>query len=376
MGVRQPPKSQANSKMWQIYTEYLILIGNGMASEDAKVQLKGTHGTSIESISRYIRCCKAGQSNNFELSPTLAKTNKLDDNVTIISSKVFDEVDDYTLWKQQASRTERLAINETQNRAIKIQFKEYLPVGIVWMADLHLDDARARLHEAEEDAKIIQKTEGLYLGYGGDGLNWYIKQIEKFPKFDDPVMPKKDETRLFKQWLSWIYLKTLFATAGNHEFYLYGRSGIIFERDEFAKHEIHFSKDNISVEYELGDQTYNAWYSHTFFGKSRINPIGELLRAARHACAPLRPDIIGLAHRHDPAIADVTLDGYRTYLIKSGSYKPNASDYEGQASITESSDKMTVCIMYPDRKECTLIKDIAEGAEYLTFQRNKYKNQN
>lgn len=305
----------------------------------------------------------------FAKHPIATQTTEFDPTVTI-QRVLTKETTQQEVWDQRKQHTAKKQHEEEAQRYLTLKFNSDKPIALAWIADLHLDDALARLDSAENDAKVIKKTEGMYLGLGGDTANWFLKQLDRFPKFDTPEMATTDKLKLIKYWLDIVKSKWLFLTMGNHDYYLYSRSGMFFERDILGAN-VHITKDELLLNLHVGTQHYLTYFSHSFFGSSRINPLHEFLRAYRHCPGRIKPDLIGLGHRHDGLACDITMDGEKAVFLKSSSYKPKSADFEGQASIPQSSVEMPCAIFLPTERRIIPVMGVEQTADLLNYLRRK-----
>jgi hypothetical protein len=167
--------------------------------------------------------------------------------------------------------------------------------------------------------------------------------------------------------------KALLYICGGHEYYLYGRSGILFERGIMDDRNVHYSKDYALADISVGSESYLCYFTHEHWGASKLNPFNELLRAARHSPSAIKPDVVATAHRHDGGTFSDTIDGRKVVGMKSGSYKANAADFEGQRGIPESAWEMPMCILLPDEHKVLPFDSIAWGSKVLGWLRREYK---
>lgn len=350
---------------------YLQLLRDGTPPLEAQITTAERHGMQPKSVLTYIAELRSGRYYIADLPDDLINVvERSGARLSTIAPQYDPSTQD--IWRRQAAANELQILDAQSARRIKIEFDDMRPIAIAWISDHHFDDPRARLDLAETDAVAIRDTEGMYLASGGDELNWYIKQLPKFPKFDDHAIPVQERMRLFEYWMEWVADKVLFACAGNHNYYFYAQAGFLFERWMFQKHEVHYSKDHIVPELRVGDVTYLGYASHENWGTSRLNPFHELIRAVRHAVPGIKPDFVLSGHRHDGLTAVAPIDGQPCTFAKSGSYKANAPDFEGQAHISESIDTMPALIFYPDEKRILPISSIPLAARILEAERKHY----
>lgn len=325
----------------------------------------------IGSLRRYLRDAKflLGQKATGDIS----QTRSVDGGKCVIHSwKSLAKPTAAELWESCVTENQKRAFDEEASRYLTIDFPEPLPVGVTYLADAHVDDPRARLDLAERDAKIVATCDGMHIAHGGDPLNNYLKQRERYPRFDDPKMSVHGGHLLFEHWFSMTVQKALFACAGNHDYFEYGLAGIFKARDVCDDSNIHYSKDELIATFNIGSESFLGYFTHTFWGTSRLNPVHEILRAARHCPTERKPDIVGVGHRHDSFCGVLPIDGRQVIGVKSGSYKPNAADFEGQASIPHAITDMPVIIFLPDDPCPIPIPSIERGAEILTDMRERY----
>jgi hypothetical protein len=357
------------SRIEEVCYRYFELLKANHNSDEAQVRVADEMGLKHDSVRRYI---SFGRDIYLSHKQSDDDTRQIDGAI-LRSPKLLDKKSSSDIWNDAKNRNEINIWNEQRQRNIEIEFTDYLPIGLAWIADHHFDDPRADIARAEVDAKTVRNVSGLYCASGGDELNNFIKQLSKFPKFDDVQQPVKERFELFRHWLDMVFLKMLFMTDGNHNYYFYSASGLLLEHHIAEEHGVHCSKDYISPRLIVGDQSYLGFAAHTFWGRSRLNPTHEILRAARHNPGNEKPDFVCVGHRHDNFAGVFQIDGHSVAGIKSGSYKYNSADFEGQASIPNSIPFMPMMIFLPDRKQIIPLNDIETGAEILTNLRETYR---
>lgn len=251
------------------------------------------------------------------------------------------------------------------------------PIGIVGLPDQHLNNPGTQLRKAFDDAQVIRKTEGLYCIAVGDWLdNFIIGRLERERRGD--IMTHTDSNRLQEYYVTLIADKLLAAIAGNHGMWpamLGGTDplGDLFKR--LNKSGI-YDSDEIRVRLNLPNgQNFIHMVRHVFPGHSKYNTAHGVLswmldRWTGETC-------FWGGHIHSSA--HVTIE--REHLgeskvihgIQLSSYK-QLDQYAVTRGFRKNSPFIAPMIIHlPETGRTLFFEDINEGSEYLTYLRNKFK---
>ena len=293
-------------------------------------------------------------------------------------------------FKTETREVEELPINEiiehrkrqfTQKtkarqsrKLINVHINMRGPVGILHFGDPHIDDDGTDIAEIYTLCNLINETEGLFGGNLGDIQNNWIGRLQAL--YGQQSTSAKESWRLSEHFINqvdWLYL-----VAGNHdvwsgdgdplEFIMREHSGI-YERWGARLNLIFPNGKEIRV---------NA--RHTFKGNSMWNTAHGVSKAAQMGW---KDHILTCGHTHvsgyqvlkDPA------SGIISHALQVASFKiwDSYADKLGLDDKNIFNAPVTVIDpQYPDdsNRLVSTFFNPHEGAEYLTFKRIKWKEEN
>jgi hypothetical protein len=243
------------------------------------------------------------------------------------------------------------------------------PVGIAHFGDPHIDDDGTNIAELLMHADLIQKTEGMFGGNIGDNQNNWIGRLARL--YGEQSTSAKESWRLTEHFISkvdWLYL-----VGGNHDAWsgpgdplewMCSQSNGVFSNNGVRMNLIFPNKKKVRI---------NA--RHNFTGHSMWNTAHGLIKAIQMGW---RDHILTAGHTHvsgyqvlkDPS------SGLISHALRIASYKEMDKYADDKGLPDQNIFKCPVTIIDPQYADneprlITTIFEPNEGAEYLTWKRNR-----
>jgi hypothetical protein len=261
-----------------------------------------------------------------------------------------------------------------------IKMPDDLPFGQCFFGDPHISSQGCNIKLLREHCDICAKTEGLYGVNIGDTVDhWPVNSARLARLWAETDISLQTEWRLVRwffhesgvDWLIWLL--------GNHDTFNTNSKAMFKElarnvvpvMDAEAKYVI--TTPNGSV--------FPVWARHDFKGHSQFNTLHAAMRNMRERADVERGcHLMGIeGHKHNWAIhEEENADrGYLFTIARARGYK-YVDDHAMHLGFSE--QEYGASILYvcnPQAKNLaqmtTVWKDVAEGAEYLTWLRKRFK---
>lgn len=250
------------------------------------------------------------------------------------------------------------------------------PFGIVGLPDQHLNNPGTLLRKAMEDAKIIQKTEGLCCIAVGDWLdNFIIGRLERERRGD--IMTHDDGNRIQEYYLSLIADKLLAAIQGNHGAWVKSLGGVdplgeLFRR--LNKQGI-YDSDEMRVRINLpSGQNFIHLVRHIFPGHSKYNTAHGVLAWMLDRWQG--ESVLWGGHIHSSAHVAIEREHLGESMVVHGiqlsSYK-TIDRYAVTRGFRRNSPFITPVIIHiPETRKTMFFEDIEQGVDYLKYLRKRF----
>lgn len=253
-------------------------------------------------------------------------------------------------------------------KLIPVRIKMDGPIGIAHFGDPHVDDPGTNIPLLERHVQIVNDTEGLFGANVGDTQNLWIGRMARL--YGEQSTSAAESWKL-AEWLvtsvSWIYL-----IAGNHDLWAGAGDPIQWiARQQGNLYEAHGAR--LALTFSNGREVrVNA--RHDFQGHSMWNTAHGPSKAAQIGW---RDHILTCGHKHTSGYAPVKdpASGIISHAIRAASYKWHDRYADEKGLPDQNMFECPVTIIDPDadeRRLVTVIFDPEEGAEYLTWKRQKW----
>ena len=304
-------------------------------------------------------------------------------NPTIVQAAEF-VVEDYhdedpevpidTLIGWRKEKFQRTIDAKNNKSLIQLNIKMRGPIGIAHFGDPHVDDDGTDLAQILHYTDIINNTEGMFAGNLGDIQNNWIGSLARL--YSAQSTTAKESWRLTEYFVSkvqWLYL-----VAGNHDVWSGDGDPLEFMmRDRRGIFERHGARMNLNFP---NGKNVRINARHTFKGNSMWNTAHGVSKAIQMGW---RDHILTSGHTHvsgyqvlkDPA------SGLISHGLQVASFKI-IDDYADRLGLDDKNIfNCPVTIIDPqygddDNRLITTIFNPEVAAGYLTFIRERWKNEN
>lgn len=254
-------------------------------------------------------------------------------------------------------------------RLIDVSVKMDGPIGIAHFGDPHLDDPGTNIALIERHVGVIRNTEGLFGANVGDQQNLWIGRLARLY---GEQSTSAAESWALTEWLvtqiPWIYL-----IAGNHD--LWAGAGDPLKwimRAQPGVYEAHGARLNLKFP---NGRTVRVNARHDFMGHSMWNTAHGPAKAAQMGW---RDHILTCGHKHTSGYNPIKdpASGLLSHAIRVASYKWHDRYAEEKGLPDQNFSCNVLTVINPDAEDevklVTVFFDLEEGAEYLTWRREKH----
>lgn len=244
------------------------------------------------------------------------------------------------------------------------------PIGVLHFGDPHVDDDGTDIIRLERDVEIVKKTEGLFGANIGDTTNNWVGRLGILYGEQSTSM---SEARQLAEWFlsqfRWLYM-----IGGNHDLWP-GHGDLMGWIARTTQSLYKPSEVRIALRFPNGESVrINA--RHDFAGGSIYNPAHGVMKALTWG---VRDHLAICGHKHVSGYG-VMKDpdsGIAMHALQISSYKlyDRYAKEKGFRDQTISPCAVTVIDPYLPQTHPDLVKvfwDAEEGAEYLTYKRQRW----
>lgn len=270
------------------------------------------------------------------------------------------------------ARKKRFQIKEQARKArrlINVKINMTGPIGILHMGDPHVDDDGTDIEAIDRDLTLCETTEGLFAANVGDLHNNWVGRLSRL--YGEQSTSAAEAWQLV-EWMvtrvPWLYL-----LKGNHD--LWSGSGDPLEWMRIpggGVKEAHGAR--LNLQFPNGNEVrVNA--RHDFAGHSMWNTVHGATKAFK---AGWQDHLLTCGHKHTSGynILKDPASGLIGHAIRVAGYK-RYDRYADELGLPDQNiSPSVVTIINPDRSDddpgmITTIWDAQEGADFLTWKRNR-----
>lgn len=269
----------------------------------------------------------------------------------------------------QAERfTKRMASHEAHTW-FPVKIRDQLPIGIMWFGDPHLDDNGCNWPELRAHVNLCRDTEGLYGANVGDTTNnWAGRLVRLYAEQDTSVKTARRLAEWFMlhsgvSWLIWIL--------GNHDAWGDGSAILaqMAKRHGTQKLICHDWEARFSLKFPNGWEP-RIYAAHNFKGNSIWNPMHGPMREGQIG---EDADLYVCGDRHTSGefgFENVSRGRYQRFVRVRG-FK-FMDDYARRGGFKEQREGCSALTIFdPDKRSISVYMDVEEGAEVLTYKRQR-----
>ena len=275
------------------------------------------------------------------------------------------------LIERRKKAYERKHRAEVARKLIAVRIKIDGPIGICHGGDPHLDDNGTDIALVEKHLNIIERTPGLFGANVGDIQNNWIGRLAR--------LWSEQSTSAQEAWqlVEWFVerLNPLYLVGGNHDCWTGAGDPIKWMmRNQVGVFEAHGVRLNLKFPNKK-EVRINA--RHDFAGHSMWNPNHGPMKAVQMGW---RDHILTCGHKHQAFVTGPMKspsDGLVPWAVRCGTYKIH--DRYGKEKGLPDQIPFSACVTIidpqfadDDTRLITVIPDVEEAAEFLTWKRGRY----
>ncbi len=259
---------------------------------------------------------------------------------------------------------------KTARRLINVKINLTGPIGITHLGDPHVDDDGCDIARLEKDQDIIRETPGMFGANLGDLQNNWVGRIAHL--WSQQSTSAAEAWRLV-EWhvnsLQWLYL-----VGGNHDAWSGSGDPLHWIMAQQAG-VFGYNGTRINLIFPNGKQVrINA--RHDFSGHSMWNPNHGPMKAAQGGW---RDHILTCGHKHVSFVTGPLVDPATrllTWAIRCAGYKTHDRYADEKGLPDQNAFAACTTIIDPqyaddDPRLSTVIPDVPEGDEFLTWKRKR-----
>jgi hypothetical protein len=281
-----------------------------------------------------------------------------------------DRLDGAELWRQHEEKTEEYLEKVLNEDSRLINIDTDLPIGVVFLADMHVGARGTALRQMRLDAELIRNTTGLYAILGGDGWDNHIKHLAAIIASDTTP---SEQIKMFAYYLSIFEQKILAMISGNHEAWTKALAGIDVVQHLAQQRAIVYSKDGLKITLRVGLQDYRIYIRHKTRFNSPMNPSHTIKRLYDYGDWPFDVGVRG--DEHEANIEKFRRHGQQRWAVRVGSYQAYSDFAEihgfPRANV-EAGKPRPLCptlIFYPNERRIDGFDNLHDAVEVLAAVR-------
>ena len=265
---------------------------------------------------------------------------------------------------------QRKDASERARRLVDVKFKIDGPIGIVHFGDPHVDDPGTDIEALETHVNIVNKTEGLFGANVGDLQNNWVGRLARLW---GEQSTSAAEAWVLTEWLvqsvHWLYL-----VGGNHDLWSGAGDPIKWMQKQVGVHDSWGAR--LNLRFPNGKEV-RVNCRHDFAGHSMWNTVHGPAKAVQMGW---RDHILTCGHKHvsgyqflkDPA------SGLISHALRVAGYKIHDRYAKELGLPNQNITPASTTIIDPrfaddDPRLITVIHDVEEAADFLTFKRKRAK---
>lgn len=228
--------------------------------------------------------------------------------------------DEDTAFQKAVASWRKVARLQERRQSQRIEFDQS-PVGIAFVADLHLGSPGVDYERVFREAKLIADTPNMYVMLCGDLLDNFIIPKLVAARYQSEVTIA-EEWVLVRRYLKTIGHKLLVSVSGNHEKWTWVLSGLDYFADvlkESMPHTVIFDADDISLTLKVNKTSFPIRLRHHW----RYNSVYNVTHGIEQTHRFDGGFLVGVgAHTHAAGVVRTfNAGGQNAVAVMCGSYK-------------------------------------------------------
>ena len=249
-----------------------------------------------------------------------------------------------------------------------------LPVGIVFISDIHAGASGVRYDLLRRDMEIVRDTPGLYTIINGDLIENVKPQSKAGAALYTALFPSpREQLAYVQERLKIITGKVIVLAQGNHDAWD-GKWAGIDRLPELATElgAAYFTEGGGTVFVDVGGERYTIVTRHNSGGNSRINTSNPMRRMYDEFNQWERADVVCLSHFHFCDMHTPLRNGKPVVWFRSGTYKTRDAYSQSGGFMPEYGCPLVV--LYPGERKIIPWRgdQWLDGLRYLAMERDRY----
>lgn len=240
------------------------------------------------------------------------------------------------------------------------------PVGVAFLADVHLGASGTNYDALERDLAIIERTPGLFVVIGGDVIDNHIKHLAATIAAG---MTPGDQWEWASALLHRLAPRLIAIVGGNHEAWTLAVSGYEPLKHLAATVAVPYDADEIAIRYQVGTQNYLGVVRHKGRFNSTMNPSHAPKQHYRFGDFAF--DFCVFCDQHQYTVEPFHAHGLQRWVLRPGSYQERSA-FARARGYPAASPFSPVIVLRPDRRDLHGFVSIEWGAEMLNAQRARW----
>lgn len=259
------------------------------------------------------------------------------------------------VWGKLRGRWEK---NRNKLRDIRIKIKDTKPIAISFVSDQHIG-GDADYSMMEEDARTIERTDGMVAVLAGDSIDNHIKHWAAVLHSENTP---DEQISAFEYYLDMFGESVMAVLSGNHDLWTFNMAGANPIRRIAARRGLIHNDHEFRLILDHQGAEYRVLVRHKARFNSSLNPTHAHKQLYR--MGEWRPDIITLAHLHEPAMEPFMGHGEWRWACRPGSYLVR----DPHAETCGYNRAVPTCpsfILYPGTKKIVGFPELADAVTHL-----------
>lgn len=263
-----------------------------------------------------------------------------------------------------AQRLQAAYEESTRQFNLTVNIESDVPVGIVWMSDMHLGSAGVDETRLERDLETIIEAgpKMLRVFIGGDSVDNFIVPSLAHVHRDTATLPPRLQQGYFRGVVERLLPQVVAIGSGNHDAWTQKMAGIDTNLAALAGLPVAYTGEECYIDLRVGFENYVIWRKHRPKGATKLNPTGGVQNHFRWGDRAF--DLGVTEHHHTPHMATFDGHGQRRMAITTGSYKTQ-DEHAREFGHVHGSACAPVTVFFPYRKKILYFDEISDAVHHI-----------
>jgi hypothetical protein len=246
-----------------------------------------------------------------------------------------------------------------QEFAVRLATKR--PIGIAFVADLHLGGEGVDVERIIRDFDLIARTPGLFLSLGGDACDNYIQQ-KKATAQQESDLQVKWQWKIFGELVEIVKDKLVITGSGNHDAWSMEQAQTDRLEAIYARWQTVYTGEGGLITLTVGQQPYRIFRKHSpVRAKNRTHPTNTIIEELHRGQYDF--DLGVMEHEHQPEIRHFVFRERDRIAIRCGTYKTR--DRYAEHKGYHPTYGVPVVLFSPTQRQMTALWSLHEAQRML-----------